>query len=157
MDFARINPAKYAEQAATWHVEFEGEPLYDKGKPIEIHLFGLEGPTGKRATAAMAKAMSRRRGKRSKEMRDMTEAEILEQMRRNDSLRARLYADITAGWNNISYIDDDDFDDKNTEAKVLEHTHENAVKLYSTRPWIMQGIDDFLALKANFMPEDVSD
>lgn len=151
MDFARINPELDGDAAATWHVELEGELLYDKGQPIEIDVLGLDGKVGKRAAAAMAKSLDATRGrKRQKELKNMSVDEILAGADRNDSLRAKFYAALTTGWRNITYIDDEKRHDPKAEPEALEFSQENAVMLYSTRPWIMAGLDDFLADRSNF-------
>lgn len=154
MDFARINPELDSDVAATWHVELDGELLYDKGNAIEIDILGLDGKVGKRAAAALAKTISRTQGrKKQKELSNMSVDEIISSNDRFNSHRAKMLAQMTTGWRNITYIDDEKRHDKKAEPEPLEFTEANAVMLYSTRPWIMKGLDDFLEDRSNFRQE----
>ena len=151
MDFARINPELDGDVAATWHVEYEGEVLYMNGEAIEIDVMGLDGKVGKRAAAAFAKALERGQGNRKqKTLKTMSVDEILAATDRNDSHKAKFYASLTTGWRNVYYLDDESRHDPKAEPEKLEFSVENATMLYSTRPWIMQGLDDFLADRSNF-------
>ena len=157
MDFARINPARDADEAAVWHVEYDGELLYADGKPIKVSLYGLDGARGKKAQARMAKIISASQGRnKTRVLHNMSVEQILALASKNEKARAEMFADLTESWENILYIEDDMLDDPKAEAEPLAFTRENAVKLYSTRPWIMEGIDTFLGARSNFR-KDVGD
>lgn len=149
MDFARIDPRRDAEVGATYHVDYDGERLYHEKKPIEIDFLGLQGATGKRAAAKMVKSLDQKTG-RKRDASKMSVDEMLDAASDSEEARARFYADLSTGWRNIPYLEDADIDNPDAEPTMLEYSKENAFKLFSTRPWIMEGIDRFLGDKTNF-------
>lgn len=150
MDFARIDPRRDAENGATYHVEFEGQKLTHEGKPITIKFQGTEGKVGKRAAAKMVKAIDAKSG-RKRDVSKMDVSDILEAAEQHEEERARFYAELTMGWDNIFYLEDEQIDDPDAVPEPLSFSQDNAFKLFSTRPWIMEGIDGFLADKLNFI------
>lgn len=149
MDFARINLRHDADQGATWDVEYDGEVLECNGEPIQIHILGLDSRKAKRAGAKMVKRMNAKT-KGKKDTSKMTVDQIVEAVTDTEENQAAFYAELTTGWENVTYIEDEDFDNPEVEPKPLEFNYENAKKLYMTRPWIMEGLDAFLADKGNF-------
>lgn len=156
MDFARINPRRDAEISATYHVEFDGERLHHDKKPIEMDFLGIESETGRRAAAKMIKEIDRKR-KSKRDASKMGVDEIMDVASESELARARFYATLCTGWRNVVYIEDKDIDDPKAAPKPLEFSRENAIKLFSTRPWIMEGIDSFLADKSNFLRSALTD
>ena len=163
MDFARIDTRRDAENGATYHVMFitdsqekTGEHLYHDGEPVSIDLLGIEGNTGKAAAARMVKELDAQNGSKKRTAKNMSVDEILQAAEGNDEIKARFYAGLTTGWSNIFYLSDEEIDDPKAEPKELKFTADNAFMLYSTRPWIMEGIDAFLADKMNFMRKVVN-
>lgn len=161
MDFARIDPRRDAERGATYHVMYVtdrdsetgepiGERLYNDGKPIEMDFLGLDSAAGRRAAAQMVRDMDRKVGGKKRSAKDMSVDEILATATENEQVRAQFYAALVTGWRNVVYLDDDKMDDPNAKPAELAFSEANAVKLFSTRPWIMEGIDAFLADKGNF-------
>lgn len=55
----------------------------------------------------------------------------------------------------MTYIEDKDLDDPEAEPVPMEFSQANAAKLFSTRSWLLVGIDDFLGDKSNFLREIV--
>ena len=149
MDFARIDPRRDAEKGATYHVDYDGERLFHDTNPIEIDFLGLQSATGKRAAAKMVKDLDRKTG-RKRDASKMSVDEMLAASNESEEARARFYADLSTGWRNVAYLDDEDIDNPDAEPTLLEYSKENAFKLFSTRPWIMEGIDRFLGDKTNF-------
>jgi len=156
MDFARIDPRRDAELGATYKVEYEGEQLFHDGKPITISFLGLQSRTGKRAAAQMVKEMDKRAGKK-RDLSKMSVDEMLNVAEHSDNTRAKFYAALTTGWANISYIPDDKMDDPEATAEPLPYSKANAEMLFSTRPWMLEGIDSFLSEKENFTQLAVKD
>ncbi len=154
-NFARIDPAKDAERGATFHVTYEGELLYfdeENEQPITIDFVGPESRTGKEAAARMVMAMDKLSSGRNpkKTAKDMSEKQILQLARKNEKIRAKYYAELSTGWENVTYIENEKLSDPEAEPELLEWSQANAFKLFSTRTWIMEGIDDFLSSRANF-------
>jgi len=149
MDFARIDPRRDAEKGATYHVDYDGERLYHDGKPIEIDFLGLQSATGKRAAAKMVKDMDRKAG-RKRDASKMSVDEMLDAASESEEARARFYAELTTGWRNVVYLEDAEIDNPDAEPAPMPYSKENAAKLFSSRPWVMEGIDRFLGDKSNF-------
>lgn len=149
MDFARIDPRRDAEFGATFHVEYEGEQLFHEGKPIEISFVGLQSRAGKRAAAHMVKDTDKKTGKK-RDVGKMSVDEMLKLADESDETRAKFYAALTTGWNNIVYIPDEKMDDPQAQPEPLAYSKENAVMLFTTRPWLMEEVDGFLSEKSNF-------
>lgn len=148
MDLAKYNLAEDAEAGASLHLynpysfdpEFpdDVDPLYsDEGEPVLIHLVGLDGPTGKQASARMVKAMNRRNSKKTS-VKDLTEEELLAMAAQNESVQAQFYADLTTGWDNVVF------------EKPIEFSNGEAAKLYKKLPWVKDQIDRFLSKRSNF-------
>ncbi len=162
MDFARINTQRDAERGATYHVEFiansedkSGEALYHNGKPITIDVVGIEGQIGREAAARMVKSLDQADGRKGRRASNMSVAEILLSIDGKDEIKAWFYARLTTGWSNVFYLADDKFDEEGAAPEELAFSEGNAFMLYSTRPWIMEGLDNFLADKMNFMQKAV--
>lgn len=153
MDFARIDPRLDAENGATYHVDYDGEPLFHDKKPIQIDFLGLQSETGKRAAAKMVKDMDKKAG-RKRDASKMSVDEMLAAASDSEEARARFYAELTTGWRNVVYLEDAQIDDPKAVPALLEYSKANAFKLFSTRPWIMEGIDRFLGEKSNFTRGD---
>jgi len=150
MDFARIDPRRDADAGAAYHVSYEGTPLYFNDDPIEIDVQGLESEVGKRAAAKMIKEADKRNGKK-RNAKSLSVDEILKLTDEDELARAKFYAALTTGWRNVVYLEDDQMDDPDAKPEPLPFSEANAFKLYSTRPWVMEGLDDFLGDKSNFM------
>lgn len=158
-DFARISLSHDAEKGAT--LQLYNPYTFDPRNPdnvdlltsgdeyIEIDLVGVDGPTGKAASARMVKASNKKTGTNTS-IKDLTEEEILQRGRENESIQAQFYAELTTGWRNITYIPDDQLDNPDAEAEVLDFNEKNAAMLYKTRPWIREQVDRFLSRKSNF-------
>lgn len=149
LSFAHIDPRRDAEKGATYHVDYDGERLFHDKEPIEIDFLGLQSETGKRAAAKMVKDLDQKAG-RKRDASKMSVDEMLDAAAESQEARARFYAELTTGWRNVVYLDDADIDNPDVEPAMLEYSKENAFKLFSTRPWIMEGIDRFLGDKTNF-------
>lgn len=162
MDFARINLEADSEHGATLRLynpytfdpEFpdDVDPLLNGGEYIEIDLIGLDGQSGRRASARMVKAVNRKTG-RTRSVKDLTEDEIMKIAAENQEIQSRFYAELTTGWRNITYLTDDLIDDKDAEPSVLSFSTENAAMLYNTRAWIRDQVDRFLSRRSNFRRE----
>ncbi|KIC22510.1 hypothetical protein [Leisingera sp. ANG-Vp] len=155
MDFARINTRRDAEQGATWHVEFDGEPLFNKDEAIEMDFLGLESDAGRRASAAMVRKLD----KKSKGKRKSTQLSVQEMINAaedSEQARAEFYSRLCTGWRRVTYIEDEDLDNPEAKPVPMEFSRENALKLFSTRTWLMEGIDRFLGDKSNFTREIVT-
>lgn len=150
MDFARISPRLDAEAGATWHVDFEGESLYQDGEPIEIDFVGLESKTAKRAAAELARKIDKKNGGNKRSLRNMTVEQIMAAGQDSEEAQAEFYAALTTGWRNVTYIPDEHLDDPEYRAEALAYSEANAVKLFRTRPWLIPGADRFLGDKSNF-------
>ena len=154
MDFARINPSRDADTPATWPVEYEGEVLYWKDKePIEIDILGLDGVAGKKAQAKMVKMAARKVKNPNRQLGQMSEKEIEAFLAGQERAKAHMFAELTTGWRNIYYLEDEDMHDPNAVPTPMEFSKENAIKLCTTRPWIVEGLDAFLGLRDNFAKE----
>lgn len=149
MDFARIDPRRDAEKGATYHVDYDGERLFHDGQPIEIDFLGLQSATGKRAAAKMVKELDRKAG-RKRDASKMSVDEMLDAASESEEARARFYAELTTGWRNVVYLEDAEIDNPKAKPEPMPYSKENAAKLFSTRPWVMEGIDRFLGDKSNF-------
>ncbi len=153
--FARINTRQDAEQGATWHVEFDGEPLFDGDKPIEMDFLGLESDAGRRAAAAMVRKMDKKnKGKRK--AASLSVQEMIDSAEDSEQARAEFYSKLCTGWRGVTYIEDADLDNPEAEPVIMEFSQANAAKLFSTRSWLMVGIDGFLGDKSNFLREIVT-
>lgn len=149
MDFARIDPRRDAEKGATYHVDYDGERLFHDGQPIEIDFLGLQSATGKRAAARMVKELDRKAG-RKRDASKMSVDEMLDAASESEEARARFYAELTTDWRNVVYLEDAEIDNPKAKPEPMPYSKENAAKLFSTRPWVMEGIDRFLGDKSNF-------
>lgn len=149
MSFAHINPRADAEAGATYHVEYEGEKQYHDGNPIEIDFLGVESATAKRAMAEAVKAADKGKGK-ARDASKMSVEEILASVDNDEKVKAKFLAELTTGWRNLPYIEDDKLSDPKAQAELLPYSKENALKFFSTRPWFMSGADAFLGDKANW-------
>ena len=152
MDFARIDPRRSAENAVTWEAEFDGELLFHNDEKIEMDFLGVDSATGRRAAAGMARRADRKNAQsgKNKSLKDMTEDQILEMARQDESNRAQFYADLCTGWRNVPFISDDKIDDAKAKPELLPFSPENALMLFKSRPWMLSGIDAFLANKGNW-------
>ena len=155
MDFARINTRRDAEEGATYHVEYDGEALFFDGKPIEMDFLGLESETGRRAAARMVKQLDRKSGGKRKGAK-MSVDELLNAAEDSEKARAKFYAEICTGWRNVVYLEDSEIDNPDAVPQLLEFSKANAEKLFTTRPWMMEGIDAFLGDKSNFLRDIVT-
>lgn len=159
MDFARINLATDAERGATLRLynPYTFDPDYpdlvdylkNGDEYIEIDLVGLDGETGRRASAKMVKETNHRRG-RSASVRDYTEEELLELAAESQDIQSRYYAQLVTGWRNITYLPDSEIDDPDAVPRELPFSQENAAMLFRTRPWIRDQVDRFLSRRSNF-------
>ena len=149
MDFARINPARDAQNAATYHVEYDGEQLYHEGQPIEMDFLGMESPAGKRAAIRHAKRLDalQPKGKKERTIQDYSEDEIADRSAKVMTSNAKFYADMLTGWRNVTHIPSGKPDGK---VELLEYTPEAAIDLLTKAEWLHAGIDAFLANKANW-------
>ncbi|AHD02951.1 hypothetical protein [Leisingera methylohalidivorans] len=153
--FARINTRQDAEQGATWHVEFDGEPLFHDGEAIEMDFLGLESDAGRRAAAAMVRKMDKKsKGKRKSAT--MSVQDMIDAAEDSELARAEFYSKLCTGWRGVTYIEDADLDNPDAQPALMEFSRENALKLFSTRVWIMEGVDGFLGDKGNFTREIVN-
>ena len=149
MDFARINPARDAEKAATYHVEYDGEALYHEGQPIEMDFIGMDSPAGKRAGIRHAKRIAalQPKGKKERTIQDYSEDEIADRAAKVTSSNAKFYADMLTGWRNVTHIPSGKPGGK---VELLDYTPDAAIDLLSRAEWLHEGIDAFLANKANW-------
>ena len=149
MDFARINPARDAEKPATYHVEYDGEPLYTDGKPIEMDFIGMDSPAGKRAGIRHAKRIAalQPKGKKERTIQDYSEDEIADRAAKVTASNAKFYADMLTGWRNVTHIPSGKPGGK---VELLDYTPDAALDLLSKAEWLHEGIDAFLANKANW-------
>jgi hypothetical protein len=149
MDFARINPARDAEKAATYHVEYDDEALYHEGKPIEMDFLGVDSPAGKRAGIRHAKRLAalQPKGKKERSIEDYSEDEIADRAAKVTASSAKFYAEMMTGWRNLPHIPSGKLYGK---AELLEYTPEAALDLLQKAEWLHAGIDAFLANKANW-------
>ncbi|KIC12858.1 hypothetical protein RA19_00165 [Leisingera sp. ANG-M1] len=153
--FARINTRRDAEQGATWHVEFDGEPLFHNEEAIEMDFLGLESDAGRRAAAAMVRKLDKKsKGKRKSAT--MSVQEMIDAAGDSELARAEFYSKLCTGWRRVTYIEDADIDNPGVQPELMEFSKENALKLFSTRIWLLEGIDGFLADKSNFTREIVT-
>jgi len=149
MDFARINPARDAQNAATYHVEYDGEQLYHEGHPIEMDFIGTESPAGKRAGIRHAKRIAalQPKGKKERTIQDYSEDEIADRAAKVTASNAKFYAEMLTGWRNVTHIPSGKPDGK---VELLEYTPDAALDLLAKAEWLHEGIDAFLANKANW-------
>lgn len=150
MDFARINPQKEAEIGTDWHVDYDGEELFLDGEPITIGFIGVDSELGRKESARMVKRLDVLKRSKSKKkdgniaVKDLSVTDILALADGNEEIKAKFYASLTTGWSNVTYIPDDMLDDPDAVAEELEYSKANAEMLFTTRPWMMKGIDAFL-------------
>ena len=149
MDFARINPARDAQQAATYHVEYDGEPLYHEGQPIEMDFLGTSSPEGKRAGIRHAKRIAalQLKGKKERTIQDYSEDEIADRAAKVKASNAKFYTEMLTGWRNVTHIPSGKPDGK---VELLEYTPDAALELLAKAEWLHEGIDAFLANKTNW-------
>ena len=152
MDFARINPARDAQQAATYHVEYNGEALYHEGQPIEMDFLGMQSPHGKRATIRHAKRIAafQPKGKKERTIQDYSEDEIADRAAKMTSSNAKFYAEMLTGWRNVTHIPSGKPDGK---VELLEYTPDAALDLLAKAEWLHEGIDAFLDNKTNWQKD----
>jgi len=149
MEFARINPALDAQQAATYHVEYNGEALYHEGQPIEMDFLGMQSPHGKRATIRHAKRIAafQPKGKKERTIQDYSEDEIADRAAKMTASNAKFYAEMLTGWRNVTHIPSGKPDGK---VELLEYTPDAALDLLAKAEWLHKGIDAFLDNETNW-------
>lgn len=126
------------QEPRIWYEDPDNAPLLEnKGKPLEIDLLGLDGPSGKLASARMVKAMNKKMGQQQS-IKNMTEEEILETASKNEDIQAVFYAELSMGWRNIE------------TDKMLDFSRDEAAKLYKRLKWMRDQIDAFLKRRTNF-------
>ncbi len=108
------------------------------------------------ATAQMVKALDEQIGGKKRSVKNMSVDDILQATEGNEEIKARFYARLTTGWSNVFYLEDNKMDDPKAKPTELTFSEDTAFMLYSTRPWIMEGIDAFLADRLNFMRKVVT-
>lgn len=96
-----------------------------------IRVVGMDSETYRKARRKMVDAMVKdQRGRRPKSVTD-EEAE---------QRRAEAVAAITVSWSGLQW-----------EGKPLDCTFENAVMVYTKRPWVLEQVEGFAEDRANFL------
>jgi hypothetical protein len=149
MEFARINPSRDAENVAAYHVEYDGELMFHEESAIEMDFLGMESATAKRAVIRHGKRLSKmkQRGKKERSFEDYSDEEIASRKKFVENSNALFYADVLAGWRNVTHIPSGE---EGGEIKLLKYTPEAAIDLLTKAVWLHEGIEVFLENKSNW-------
>jgi len=149
MEFARINPTRDAENAATYHVEYDDELMFHEGQPIEMDFLGVDSAAGKRAGMRHAKRIDAMnpKGRKERSLSDYSEDEIEVRKSKVEASSAKFYAEMLTGWRNLTHIPSGK---EGGKVEPLPYSPEAAVELLTKATWLHAGIDAFLANKGHW-------
>ncbi len=133
MDLANIDPKKKANTGAFLHLIHPGTglPLYDsddQSKPVGLRLMGKDSDVYARTRHKNLNSVIGAKKKSEPKTSEQIERETIE-----------LLADMTVGWDNLSYGGAEKF------------SREAVIALYTGMPWVREQADTFVSDRANFI------
>lgn len=138
MDLQKYDVAKAAEDGAILVLKHpvSKEPLKDEDGPLSLMLRGRDSSTFKKKD----REQSRSRLAAAKRSGDSM-LETFGNVEETEKSEIELLASCTIGWS----------DNMELGGAKLTYSYDNAVRLYTEQPWVMEQVRAFMTSRANFL------